>query len=198
NGQGLRQFALRDASQNLIELKSVYCPNGVRRVNLDIDVPIGTNLQLVGLGDIQLYRTNNANYLNYPYTINGVCSITGSSVNDEPTSYYYYFYNWEVETQACESAYAKMEITTEDCHSSISENSISSIKVFPNPAYNEIQLLGLDNNSIISISDVNGRILLKNLNYINEKINIEHLPSGIYFINISNEKFSHNQKFIKL
>lgn len=96
---GDRTIQLRNSSNNVLQTATVYIPAGVSRITLNFDVPVGTNLRLVGPGSPNLYR-NNAG-VSFPYSLPGLISITNS---DAGTNYYYYFYDWEVMEAGCSSA----------------------------------------------------------------------------------------------
>lgn len=68
--------------------------------------------------------------------------------------------------------------------SSIQDLSISpSISVFPNPANDFIQISGLQGNETLYIYTVNGQLLLsRKANLETEKISVQHLAPGIYFL----------------
>ena len=77
-------------------------------------------------------------------------------------------------------------------------NSESSISIFPNPATKELSVNYFKNlNSTInySIYDVIGNECLKGIT--NDKISIESIKNGIYFIEIKENSKSHSLKFIK-
>ena len=96
---GNRTIQLRNSSNTVIQQITVNLSAGLNTVNLNFNVPAGTDLQL-GLGtNTNVYRNTSGG--NYPYTIPGVVSITGNSANNN--AYYYYFYNWQI-TQSCNSA----------------------------------------------------------------------------------------------
>lgn len=96
---GNRIIELRNSSGGVLQSATVNIPSGVSRITLDFDVPVGTNLRLVGPGSPNLYR-NNAGVA-FPYSIPGLISITSS---DAGAAYYYYFYDWEVKEPDCFSA----------------------------------------------------------------------------------------------
>lgn len=87
--------------QNGITLNSatVNIPAGTSNVSLNFDLPIGINLELGCEGNVNLYRNQTGTI--FPYTINGLVTLTGT---DAGSSYYYYFYNWEVQEAPCVSA----------------------------------------------------------------------------------------------
>jgi Zn-dependent metalloprotease len=96
---GNRTITLRNNNGTILLSKTVNIPIGEQRVTLDFKVPAGTNLQLAGPGTPNLFRSNAA--INFPYTITNVLSIKYSSATTDPTGYYYYFYDWEVQEKPC-------------------------------------------------------------------------------------------------
>jgi PKD repeat protein len=100
---GNRTIYLRNSSSQVIDSVVVNIPANGSRVTLNLDIPIGTNLQLAGPVYPNLYRTQSSS-LSYPYTIPGYISIKNSSATTNPTGYYYFFYDWEVKLEECVSA----------------------------------------------------------------------------------------------
>jgi len=92
-------FELRDNSGNVLDDTTLYVLDGVQRVDLNFNIPIGNDMQLgVANNALQtsgLYR-NNAG-ATYPYDIAAAINITKSSANTDPYNYYYFFYDIEVE-----------------------------------------------------------------------------------------------------
>jgi len=80
---------LVDDSGTAIESVTVFASAGVSRIDVNLNIPVGTDLGLELTSNGDLYR-NNSN-TNYPYEEPGVLSITGSTAG---TAYYYYFYDW--------------------------------------------------------------------------------------------------------
>ncbi|MFN7013690.1 MAG: T9SS type A sorting domain-containing protein, partial [Bacteroidia bacterium] len=89
---GVRNIELRSSTGTMMANLSVNIPAGQSRVTLNFNVPQGNNFQLALTSGGSLFR--NASGVNYPYILNGVASITGSSAG---SSFYYYFYDWEIE-----------------------------------------------------------------------------------------------------
>ncbi len=75
---------------------------------------------------------------------------------------------------------------------SSSEIKTKNIKVYPNPAINEIAVIGnLTNSSELILTDNIGRIVSIteiDRNKTTHKINISNLSKGIYFISVDNNK----------
>ena len=63
---------------------------------------------------------------------------------------------------------------------------INNYSVIPNPAFKQIEIIGLKKSDRIVLSDMQGRILMKLNTTQNSKINIQQLPSGMYIIKIFN------------
>jgi len=200
DGDGVRSIAVRDQFQNIIESVDVYIPDGISRVDLNLQVPIGNNLQLVGLGAPNLFRTSDNAYLNYPYSIENIVSINQSSASEYPLTYYYYFYDWEIQTAECESETAVINIDAEACTVGANEILLSDIKIFPNPADKNIHITGFPETQApiqIELHDIGGKIV-KQTELISETIDISGLPAGMYVIKIQIEnEVLHKKLMIK-
>lgn len=79
------------------------------------------------------------------------------------------------------------------------ENTLASIKIYPNPASKEIFVEGMkDKKATLEIISAEGRKVLETNQITNGKsINISHIPAGVYYINLkSGELKSYSQKLI--
>ena len=85
----------------IIKTISINIPNGQSRVNLNFDIPTPGNYSIGVVAGSNLYR-NNAG-ASYPYTVAGLVSITNSNSTTNPSTFYYYLYNWEVQELPCTS-----------------------------------------------------------------------------------------------
>jgi Zn-dependent metalloprotease len=197
---GMRNIALRDQNSNIIDVVQVYCNQGVSRIDLNLNVPVGNNLQLVGLGSPNLFRTNNDYYLGYPFTVEDVVSITSSSASNDPTGYYYYFYDWEIELPGCQTEPAVLNINAIDCSVNVNEELANNLRIYPNPVEDIVFISGLNNQNesiYIDLIDISGRKLITKIATEDTTISTENLPSGVYFINISGGKLSGSYKIVK-
>lgn len=103
---GNRTIELRDNAGTVIESVTVNIPASTNNqpyvVTLNMTIPVGVGLQL---GTAQgsnpnLYRNNSGGV--YPYnSTNGEISITGTTAS--VSGYYYFYYNWQLEFEGCES-----------------------------------------------------------------------------------------------
>lgn len=71
-----------------------------------------------------------------------------------------------------------------------------SITIFPNPATTTLFINGIMQNSIISIYDLNGKMVLSTKK-IDHSIDISRLANGIYTLRIADKNFHYSKKFVK-
>ena len=95
---GNRTFQLRDLYGDVLAQKTVSLVTGIQVVQLDFFVPSGMNMQL-GLSSSStvagLYTsTTTATNIGYPFNLNSMGRIVGSSLGDKA---YPFCYNWQVE-----------------------------------------------------------------------------------------------------
>ncbi|CAG0950648.1 MAG: T9SS type A sorting domain-containing protein [Bacteroidetes bacterium] len=186
-GTSVRTFTLWDNQGNVIQTYPVNIPDGPGTVTLNIPLTSGTGYRLGGTGGMNLYR--NSSGTNYPYTLNGVVSITGSSAG---ASYYYYLYNWEVKEADCVSERTPTEAFVEPC-AGISENGVGKILVYPNPA-NEVLTIEFDlthsSDVEMKMTDITGKEVLNisSGNFAKGKnrvqTDISGLAEGMYIYNL--------------
>jgi surface protein len=82
---------------------------------------------------------------------------------------------------------------------SINEDNFTTLKVYPNPVKNWLNInFGSSNQQVITITDVNGKIILNQKNASNLlALDVSTLSNGLYFLNISSEGKNQVKKFIK-
>ncbi len=95
-----RTIRLENSGGSLIESRTVSVPPGESRITLNMDIPVGNNLKLMGPASPNLFR-NGATGMNigYPLAAGNYISIIESTAGGAEPNYYYYFYDWEVEEQ---------------------------------------------------------------------------------------------------
>lgn len=104
---GTRRIYLRNFSNVVLDSVDVTIPVGITRTTLNFNVPAGSDYRLTVGSNPRLFR--NSGGVQYPYVIDNVVSIKNSSADNQ---YYYYFYDWEVETasNACYTALAPVQV----------------------------------------------------------------------------------------
>lgn len=75
--------------------------------------------------------------------------------------------------------------------------SVEEVCLWPNPANNYFSVKGLDGLAILTIFDVNGKLLLEKRVSIDENISISSLPKGLYLIRIASKRGTIERKLIK-
>jgi hypothetical protein len=77
------------------------------------------------------------------------------------------------------------------------ETYISDLKIVPNPSNSYIKFLNLVPNSIVSITNLSGKMELQTYFNSNQEIQISNLANGIYFIEAKSSNTIQRVKFIK-
>lgn len=200
---GSQTIKLADSTGAIISTTTVTVPAGESRVTLNWNIPAGNAWRLIGSTVTSLYR-NNTNSTDYPYILQDVVSITGSSAGP---AYYYYFYDWEVETtnRYCTSNTVAVTAVVENCLGVDQRDLNSGIKVYPNPASETFNLqLSLPGTTSVDVvvCDLLGKIAFEkhygNLNGMHtEEINIEGLHDGVYSVNIKIGDRQYMRKLVK-
>jgi hypothetical protein len=193
NGAGNRTIQLQDNAGTPIQTTTVNIPAGESRVSLNWTVPVGTNYRLAGTGgSLNLYRNNSA-MTTYPYTVNGVISITGSSAG---ATYYYYFYDWEVQAQNQSCNFSVPATLTVDACLSVGINPDPSnvVEIYPNPSSGKFEVtlsLGASANISVEILDVAGRKVYESnpskiiSGLFKETINTSSFGKGAFMLRVS-------------
>ncbi len=78
----------------------------------------------------------------------------------------------------------------------IEDNSFTAIKIFPNPASNQLNINASQPLERIEMYSVSGKFIMSETDFSNP-IDISKLPSGLYFIKISSKNGILTKKFIK-
>lgn len=142
NAAGVRTIQVVDENLTVIAAADINIPNGDSWVELNFMVPVGNGYGLrTTTGNPGLWRDRDittATPYDFPYDINGLVSITGTTVtnsnqNQDGDNYYYFFYDWHVSTPSfdCPSPREEVVVTVVGVEEL---ETISNVVVFPNPA----------------------------------------------------------------
>lgn len=97
---GNRVIDIVDIHGEPVLTKTVNIPVGESRVELNFDLPVGTDYFLKVSGTLlDLQRARGG--ASFPYTIPNLISITRSDVEATSPGTYYFFYDWEVVKSGC-------------------------------------------------------------------------------------------------
>ena len=106
NGGGNRTIELRDQFGTVDQSTTINIPDGEQVITLDFDLTVGTGWQLgvTNGSNPDLYR--NSDSPAYPYTVGGgeVTIVEASPNPPNNLNYYYFFYDWVIESPSCTSS----------------------------------------------------------------------------------------------
>lgn len=124
---GVREIQLVDAAENVLETASFDLEIGEHVLTLNFEVPVGSEYTL-RCPQNNLFR--NSGGVSYPYAIGDMGELYDSFYG---ASYYYYFYNWKVQsgTQSCISDRVPIAVGFTSISDEFSE---ADLNVYPNPA----------------------------------------------------------------
>ncbi|MFN9393359.1 MAG: FG-GAP-like repeat-containing protein [Flavobacteriales bacterium] len=151
---GVRTIQLFDQGGNLLNETQVNLPLGESVVNVGFEIAPGTGYQ-IGCAENNLFRNNSG--VTFPYAIGTVGSIYNSSFG---ASYYYYFYNWQIQKESMACVSDRVEATA----NVVSVNELAErmgLSLFPNPVDQElaIRLDAKYANARFTITDATGRMV---------------------------------------
>lgn len=198
NSAGNRTIELRNSSGAVLQSTVVNIPAGAQTVTLNFSLIPGTNYQLGTSTLPDMWRNNTGS--GYPYNIGNMVNITTA---DAGSSYYYYFYNWQVQGADCESSRKAVTVNVSICTGLNEATAENSISIYPNPA-NENLTINLSEELVsttktIEVYDALGKIVKTiPVSTTQTFINVSDLATGIYtcrFINTSNQTIV--KRFVK-
>jgi hypothetical protein len=197
---GNREIQLLNSSGTVIHSLLVNIPIDTSRITLNFPLTPGTGYQLTtnpavnqtSLGTITPRLERSSLNVFYPYTINNLVSITGSN---QGSSYYYYFYDWEVQEAPMLCHSARVPVIADIVTGISTVNGTSGMSIYPNPVNDKlnIKLLQPANGSLtIKISDLTGRIIQQKSFGENAEggfeMNMKELAKGTYLVKVITDK----------
>ena len=206
--EGPRVIELRDADGLVLESKEVYINEGIDTIELDFMVEPALGLHLITNGTFNLdtygffgprLQRSNEN-VTYPYVVEDVARLYDSNFGSER---YYYFFDWKIQEPSYEciserTAVALLFVDTEE-----NELTEQSLKLSPNPATESIRLqLPLKNpaNYRLRLLNAQGQLIvqqeLKHLS-VDYELQISHLATGLYYVQLINDGNSYIGSLIK-
>ena len=83
-----------------------------------------------------------------------------------------------------------------DIGTGISTDDVNKLQVYPNPVVDKLYVSGVQENSSVRISDINGRVIIsKKLK--DNNVSVSFLQEGVYTIMITDTKGTRSAKFVK-
>ncbi|PSR14303.1 MAG: hypothetical protein C7N36_04650 [Bacteroidetes bacterium] len=184
--EGIRTIQLFDGADNLLNSAEVELVTGLQTIELNFEVPEGTEYSLRCVEN-NLFRNNGD--VSYPYPIGDVGALTTSLYGD---GYYYYFYNWQVETPAfpCVSPRVPVEVVIVDV-AEIPE--IAEMRLFPNPAPTTLNValvlvekadLQLTLSNALGQQVFQQQLVVAAAGLRTQDIDVSQLPAGVYQLQV--------------
>lgn len=174
-------------------------------VAFDLLTQIDSKLILVGYSDTSAYilRLKNNGVLDSTFNNTGI-NFFGNSASNEG----FYSVVQDVQNRLLVGGFIFDSLQKQQfsvvAFNSILFNSINSteayisdLKIYPNPSNSCIKFLNLVPNSIVSITDLSGKIQMQTYFNSNQELQISNLPSGIYFIQAKSSNTIQRVKFIR-
>lgn len=210
---GVREIELRDADDNVLQSTVVDIPSGTTVIDLNYVVPAGTNYHLGTndavnedtFGDLSPKLKRSDESTNYPYTIDGVVSITGSSFD---MTRWYYFYDWRISgstTFTCPSVRTPVTVEAKVCDAIGDISNLNTFNVFPNPTDGNFTV-ELNTNKVnelnVSVTNITGQELfttsISNISgALNIPVNIADQAAGVYLVKITTDGNSVSKNIVK-
>lgn len=197
-GAGNRTIELRNSAGTVLQSTVVSIPTGTQTIALNFNLTPGTNYQLGTATLPNMYRNNTGS--GYPYNIGGLVTITTA---DAGSSYYYYFYNWEVQGADCQSAATAVTANVSICTGLNEARAENSVQLYPNPANDQLTFALTEelasSAKSIEVYDALGKIV-RSVPVVSNRlqINVSDLAKGVYtcrLVNTSNQTIV--KRFVK-
>jgi hypothetical protein len=169
---------------------------------LNLNAIIGDFDGIQDLNSAEIYHNNidmRFNYTGIPYQLENE-PVMVSDILIEDDIFSFCIYSGDCFAGCLYSRCWNIQVS-EDCEVSLlssPENELSSFSIYPNPTPEQLFIVnGFSETEAIHIYSMEGKLMISEASNT-EEIDVSSLPSGIYFIEISNsEGQKHVQKFIK-
>lgn len=193
-----RTVYIEDDNGTTIHSQLFTVPAGESRINFtNWNLSPGTGyrirVQETGHG---FWRDNNSLTVNFPYNIGNLVSITGANTGS-PT-YYYYFYDWEVEGEGFTCVSDRTEVVVSVGTVGVEEGELSSVVVYPNPT-TEFVMVDLPSSVQgevgLTLMDALGNLVYsKTILSGANQVDVSYLASGIYLLELKCDAGRHLSK----
>lgn len=190
DGAGERTVYVEDDNGNTVHTATVNVAAGESRIDLNWEMTAGTGYRFrVQESTHGFWRDDNAGEVNFPYDVNGLANITGA--NTSQPRYYYYFYDWEVESSAVECISAREEVVVSISTVGIEEGELANVSVYPSPATEFITVdipTSVEGVVELRMLDVAGNLIsARNANVGVNTLDVSSLSAGVYLLKMTSD-----------
>jgi hypothetical protein len=202
---GTRRIELRDANNVLLQFQDVNLLPDSQVISLNFSLTPGvnyslstnqaTNQQIPGWGNVSPRLKRSSTGVTYPYTLQDAVSLTGSPFGN---SYYYYFYNWQVEKTGLDCFSSREPVTVTVGTVGLTELTDAGIRIFPNPAHDILNVnMKTGSATTIRLFDVQGRVVLnEQINNVTNSLPLNGLNAGVYQIEVTQGNKTFHDKLL--
>lgn len=212
NRAGVRQIDLKSADGSVLQSVQANIPVGITVVPLNMDIPVGTNLELttdvvinqqsLGTDGPQLRRSDQD--VAYPYEIPGYVTIKTSTLGSER---YYYFYDWEVDFYPDECLSERVPVTAvvdSTLSATTDAGTFDEIRILPNPA-EDFFTLRWDNfyggDLVLTVRNAQGTVVHTDHlsapdGWLEMPVSVGKLPGGMYWLEVQTTRGAVQKKLV--
>ncbi len=193
---GKRAIILLDSLGEELDRRTVQLDSGAHWVYLEFDIPTGsefmlttdvdTNLAVFGVNSPKLVRSEE--FVEYPYTVENIASITGTTAGAQ---FYYYFYNWQITQamQVCVGEKRPVLVVVQDTSTAVRFLTESKFQVYPNPTSDMITIKLSNSLDVVEditylVRSIDGRIIRSGEWRPGLQISMQDLSDGMYNIEL--------------
>ena len=190
DGAGDREIGVVDSEGNVVASAVFEVADGMNTLELNFELEQGNDYGLRSLDDDpQLWRDAPDTELTYPYAIGDLASITQSTAGgNNAYNYYYFFYNWVVQTPSIACASERIPFTINV--TGISEDLTVTMDLYPNPSNGRVQLNanGMSNTPFEwSLMSAAGALVDQGMSTPGEWLDWSGLAKGTYVFRLNSE-----------
>ncbi len=188
NTPGVRVIEVLNSNGVSVASTTVNAVAGMNIVPLNFTLPADVNYAIklgAASAKVDLFRNNVG--VSFPYTLSNLVSIENTDGPVTPGSYYYYFYDWKVQTAGCVSPRTAVTGTIHSTTGMAGMDLNTLVNVYPNPNSGVFYIDGLEKENSIEVYDVSGKLVLQtSTKNTSVTMDLSGKDKGVYFCKIIN------------
>jgi len=188
---GDRTVYIEDASGTDLVTQTVTIPAGESRIdftNWNLTPGVGYRFRVLD-NNHGLWRDDNGGEVNFPYDVDGLATITGANTGN-PT-FYYYFFDWEVEADGFECISERTEVVVTIGTVGVEEGELVDVEVYPNPTSAILNVtipISVEGTIELRMMDVAGNLVFtRTVAAGTNRMDVSTLSKGVYLLDMKTE-----------